>query len=84
MDKLKKIKLNDYLSTSLILTLPFIAYYGGLTAGIFNAILVIIISQFMAEERVKFIEELLIKSKETSERYVTHYENLINEMRKVE
>lgn len=82
MDKLKKIKLNDYLSTSLILTLPFIAYYGGLTAGIFNAILVIIISQFMAEERVKFIEGLLIKSKEASDRYVTHYENLIEEMRR--
>jgi hypothetical protein len=38
----------------------------------------------MAEERVRFINELLEKSKETSERYVTYYDNLINEIKKVE
>jgi hypothetical protein len=84
MDKMKKVIINDYLSTGLILTLPFSTYYGGLLVGLFNAVLIIIVSQFMAEERVRFINELLEKSKETSERYVTYYDNLINEIKKVE
>lgn len=84
MDKMKKVRINDYLSTGLIMIPPLVTYYGGLTGGLFSAFIVIIISQFMAEERVMFIKDLLDKSKEASERYVTHYENLINEMRKVE